>query len=428
MLARDGLLLDRFDWLKDDRAPAMLGRVLTLAANLMAYIPDIVYLPSRADRKRFLRKPLESFDLARTRGAGDCEDLALEIVLEAAELMLLPKAGLSRALSQMQVLREMYVFCMSLGGVSSAEINGDYGQLKQMGAHMWAMMIWRQLWNHWWRQGNGSPQDRKQALGKPPGDQYVLVLEGTGFLEPEAVTRNILADERAQAILEASPGKPLAGMRKWFFYKRGQRSRFYQTVQVLFTNEYLLEARTNPQAERYVCFAACKPGNGSTPTVGIEFDQFVAAPRTGLLLWSEPAISQDEAACLRHAMRDQHPMPPLVWPGRPADSRATEERVRAALGTPLRAGGFDVEYFAKPSMLSQERVLKLAQACRESGIIDGVSVCSFEAASKTLQAYRMRFHCTLKDPEALATILRSKLQAKETNESEEAEAEEDEDF
>jgi hypothetical protein len=151
--------LSSFDWERDDQAPAMLGRVLTLAANYMNYVPgmcfssfyrllllipfslDVVYLPSKADRRKFLRKALESFDLARFKGGGDCEDLALEILLEAAELRALVSASLPKPLRDMQALAQSYVFSMALGGVSSAEINGDYGNCTDMGAHMCVKLI-----------------------------------------------------------------------------------------------------------------------------------------------------------------------------------------------------------------------------------------------------------------------------------------------
>jgi hypothetical protein len=98
VLARDGLSLDSYDWINDSRGPALLARVLTISANFMTYahtghardhtfmirrsvradmsfflcryVPDIVFLPSRVNRKRFLRKALESFDIARVRLGG----------------------------------------------------------------------------------------------------------------------------------------------------------------------------------------------------------------------------------------------------------------------------------------------------------------------------------------------------------------------
>ena len=430
VLAREGIPIEQFNWLADSRAPPMLGRVLTLAANLMAYVPDIVYLPSRSDRRKFLRKALESFDLARTRWGGDCEDLALEIVLEAAELSLLPKEQLSRPLSQMQQLRSMYVIAMCLGGVSSAEINGDYGQLKQMGAHMWSVMIWKPLWNHWWQAGNGksvSAASSSSPMTEPPGGHYVLILEGTGFLQPEAARRDVSTEELAQAVIEESgSAKAFRGLRKWFFYKHGRRSRFYQTVQVLFTNEYLIEARTNPSVERFVCFAVCKPqGPLSEPTVGVEFDQFVLGRTDNVILWAEPGITENEAICVRDAMRDQHPMPPLKWPSKFNDAAGLQENslsgaLKKALGTPtcdvssVSSGGarvvFDLEWFAKRCVVSEQRITSLIQACKESGIVCGLVSCSTEVATSELCAYRIRLRCKIPNSAELKRILQKKKQ------------------
>lgn len=43
MLRRYGIDLVGFDWERDPRAAGMLGRMLTLAANMFAYVPGILY-------------------------------------------------------------------------------------------------------------------------------------------------------------------------------------------------------------------------------------------------------------------------------------------------------------------------------------------------------------------------------------------------
>lgn len=154
---------------------------------------------------RFLRKPLESFDMARVRLGGDCEDLAREILLEARELQQL--VGVSGAVREMQLLAKRFVFAMILGGVSSPEINGEYASLlsslllssassyfsfqlwpeqgdgcphvrKQNMCESvspigrWAMMVPRTLWRYWWSRGNGP------SAPLPEHDAVPLVLEG----------------------------------------------------------------------------------------------------------------------------------------------------------------------------------------------------------------------------------------------------------
>jgi hypothetical protein len=59
-----------FDWAQHVDAPRMLVKVLTLAANYCAYLPDQVFLPAVHKLGKFLKRPLESFDYARVRKAG----------------------------------------------------------------------------------------------------------------------------------------------------------------------------------------------------------------------------------------------------------------------------------------------------------------------------------------------------------------------
>jgi hypothetical protein len=92
-------------------------------------------------------------------------------------------------------------------------------------------MIPRTLWEYWWARGNGP------AAPAPPAGTVPLVLEPTGFLRPEAVSRSMQQEEQAQTLLEADG--QLGGARKWFHYTYGQRSKFYQTGQILFTDEYI---------------------------------------------------------------------------------------------------------------------------------------------------------------------------------------------
>lgn len=56
----------------------------------------------------------------------------------------------------------------------------------------------------------------------------------------------------------------------------------------------------------------CKPGTQGDPTVGVEFDATVRGDLEQVLLWSEPAINQQELECIRDNLRNAHPMPPLV--------------------------------------------------------------------------------------------------------------------
>jgi hypothetical protein len=282
-------------------------------------------------------------------------------------------------------------------------------------------MIWKPLWNHWWRNGNGKSPSSGSSMPRPPGDHYVLVLEGTGFLQPEAVRKDVSTEEQAQALIEASGGgKAFRGLRKWFFYKHEKRSRFYQTVQVLFTNEYLIEARANPSVERYVCFAVCKPqGNSTEPTVGVEFDHFVLGRTDNVILWSEPAITEW----------------PLPAAGTRSQSKTTLiESLKKALGTPTSGsnggeGYFDLEWFIKASMLSEERVAGLVRACKESRIVCGLVSCSLETITTELSAYRLCLRCKVTSSAALKAALKQQIaQAAAEAAATEDDEEDDDDF
>ncbi len=106
-----------------------------------------MYFPSANEAGKFLRRTLESFDYARARGGGDCEDMALEIILNALELAALdarstPLPPIVRGLVD---LSKRFVKCMVLGGVSSAEISGDFASAKGMGAHMYVYTFFMRL-------------------------------------------------------------------------------------------------------------------------------------------------------------------------------------------------------------------------------------------------------------------------------------------
>ena len=228
-------------------------------------------MPSREDRRKFLRRALESFDYARFRGAGDCEDLALEILLEAAEMLALDNTQqqqqqqLSKNLRAMIALRRRYVFAMALGGVSSAEINGDFGELTEMEAHMqvfhffflpllipvfrgrWSVMIPRALFRHWWQRGNLSAEADARLFGSSPspiaaGD-VPLILEGTGFLCPTAVSaateQQVTLEEHYQKLFTTAAPSAFSGVRKVFHYRTDRKNSFYQSFSLLFTNEFI---------------------------------------------------------------------------------------------------------------------------------------------------------------------------------------------
>lgn len=411
-----------FNWRTDKRAPAMLGRVLTLAANLMAYIPDIVYLPSSNDKRKFLRRALESFDYARTRGGGDCEDLALEIILEATELLALaqlPNSALPESVLGMIEVRKRYVFCMVLGGVKSAEINGDYGVIggsdesppygneppKRMGAHMWSAMIPRARFAKWWSRGNMKPEDRRSLFAddmSTDADEPPLILEGTGFLRPEGATcmsvDEMSEEDRLYSLFDAAPGSPFSGARKWFMYRPQDAERtFYKAVTILFTNEFL---RATDENRRYICFAACRrrSGGGSKPTVGVTFNEFIKEDQD-MCLWSEPAIDPVESVCIRDSMKNLYPMPPLRAEDLKEISIHERRLVKRLEGEipPVAqiqtAQSASVEFFLKNTLLDEHRVQAMIEACRSMGNVVQSVECKREMLDRGLCAWRLVFRC-----------------------------------
>lgn len=137
VFARHKLDPASFDWKSDSRAASLLSRVLTLPANLLVYVPDLVFFRSAKNPSVFIHKTLESFDSAFARGGGDCEDLALAVILCGLQLLAARATEPDNPVVQgLAWVREQYVQGMVLGGVTSAEINGDYGH-QEMGAHMY---------------------------------------------------------------------------------------------------------------------------------------------------------------------------------------------------------------------------------------------------------------------------------------------------
>jgi len=354
----------------------VLAEVLCLTADHMAYTSDTVYLPSEREKRgggKFVKALIESFDYARVRLGGDCEDLALEILLCLSELLRRREEG-SPMVRELSLLAGAYVFAMALGGVSSAEINGDFGKLKSMGAHMWTVAVLKSLFRRWWARGNGGGRENRllplleadtvSEDGLPP----VLVLEGTGFLREELSEEDARFEDDARDVLgEASQrgsraSKAFAGLRKVFRYRRGRRNTFYQTVSILLTNHFLLRK----DGGCHVCFAVCR---APPLTFGAEFAD-VTRGSPLLALWSEPEMDAGEVDCVRDCLKDAHPMPGHEPPTR---AEPLEPEVEARLSglagefpAPLGkddASVFSVDFFADHRVLTEEKAEALRETC-----------------------------------------------------------------
>jgi len=455
VLARHKLRLEQFDR-NSSKAASVLGAVLCLVDTYMAYVPDIVFLPKKGGGHSFKRFPLESFDLALIRGGGDCEDMALEICLEAAELAacaarggtLSANAAETRALSELIHVRQLFVFTMALGGVSSAEINGDYSNCSRddMGAHMWSMAIPCWLWFEMWARGNSMPQTllaryRDRIEESRRRFKYPMILEGTGLLEPESYDHNdgALKDDVCQ-VLEVLAKKGFGGLRKWFRYTRGKRSTFYKTCCVFLTNEFLLrQDGTVPDKEKYVLFGVCRKNseqevqemnhrrrtqrqrtrdellsegkqippslapeedNIGPLTLGVPFEE-LTGDFLNNCLWAEPPLNELEAECIRDSMKDLPPRPAIV-PPLASSSIVTKDSLVAQLKTLGNSSSSSsesttiIEYFIKDVLVTPQKISDIMRAKSELDIVKRVVEVVREdvaSAPHPLGGYRIVLEC-----------------------------------
>ena len=448
VLKRFNIDPDTFDWSTDPRAAGVLARVLTLSANLLVYVPDLVYFPSASDVKRFLKRPLESFDYARARGGGDCEDLALEIIICGLELLHLEELGqpLHRSVQGLLVWRKKFVATMALGGVSSAEINGDYGHLKSMGAHMWSCIVQRTRWARWWRAGNlteaQSALYKLPAPGTPDDPSYpaVMVLEGTGFLRPEGLaTKEDILSSRMRStyygILNRIPNGAFSDLRQVFDYLRGAESPFYKTVNVLFTPEFM----NFDKEARLVEFSVnLLPAS----TTGVAFADFTENSGDKVSLWALPAINAVESACIRDGMYNLPPLMPHsiddtagstgLSVGQIGNKLFTpkhshtvdldglrEERLlkriesEIGLGTKPIAGGIGesipdvqlIDYYCKRGQLNESLTQRIIEACNSLGGAVVKVTCHNEPLAKNgLSAVRLCLHCKRLDKDGFSDL------------------------
>ena len=341
VFARHNLNPESFDWRKDSRAAGLLSRVLTLPANLLVYVPDLVFFRSSKDPNKFISKTLESFDSAFARGGGDCEDLALAVIIVGLEL--LAAAALDRTntvVGGLAWVRQQYVQGMVLGGVTSAEINGDYGN-QEMGAHMWTCLIKKTKFVQLWRNGNLLTSQEGQQAGMREQDHAdlewarraglpepgapdpvphlpdVLIGEGTGFLVPEGTDAKHEEQRKQESmwygVFNSSARYSFRGMRQWFSYSRGAdtRNKFYETA-TLFQTADFLQVPDEPYNRRFIEFCFCN--RDAKGTVGIKFSSLVTLDPAKVSVWNVPPINKVEAACIRDSLRNLIPLPRLEIP------------------------------------------------------------------------------------------------------------------
>jgi hypothetical protein len=397
-MARRGRRADSFR-ASDPDARIILNEVLCLSAVTMVYTPDEVFLPGKS--RKFMKAAIESFDYARVRLGGDCEDLALEILLCVSEML----HKLARApdhISRLQQLAGEYVYGMVLGGVSSAEINGSYGQLKEMGAHMWATGIHRKQFFRWWKRGNGNGhRDVERELARDAGETVPppMILEGTGMLREQSSPNAGDEEDAAREQLEEY-GQPttFAGMQRWFNYTRGIRSMFYHTLTLFMTNHFLISGSDTPG---HVCFAVCQQQQQRRQqqqglTVGVEFTDFTLGdPNNKIVFLSESELGTEELDCIRDSVKDLHPIPGLRVPSTQPASELDKLLASQEFGPP-DAAGIRVEYLARRQLLvGGDKCAMLGQAfvlARQAGFALSVRWLR-EEPCEGLLSYRLVVIC-----------------------------------
>ena len=109
----------------------LLMDMVTIFANYVRYITDYAQFGKFKDLT-------DSFDIVRLRLAGDCEDGAMEILLECLEI----KYGTfeSAIMNRLQQIAKGFIFCTALCAISGMAANDGEG-CTGMGGHMCAMAV-----------------------------------------------------------------------------------------------------------------------------------------------------------------------------------------------------------------------------------------------------------------------------------------------
>lgn len=317
-----------------------LATMVSLYVQSCDYISDEVCMHTR---EGFRRTPVEWFYQARVRnGAIDCEDAALETMIQALELVALATRHPLLLLAQ-RVKRAFYAVLL-LTGVSSAEINlSEKAAPNHLDAHMNSALVSKAQLDAWagglCAKHGPSPADIAESRRYPP----IVMMEGTGPLDANGI-EHATADDAAELALERmmGAGGPLLGerLRRIFHYDASgkHQSGFYKAVKVLSTGElaahgcgkslWMLSKATDPAGARLA---------------GVEFQEMAAASPSIVAL-HEKELTAAQLAVMHAYMLDLHPQPALRGPsdGDAVDplvarARGEVERLRAAMAPMIRA-------------------------------------------------------------------------------------------
>lgn len=307
-----------------------LASMLSLYVQACDYIPDEVC--TRTDTG-FRIVPVEWFAQARIRdGAIDCEDAALETMVEGEELELLHTDD--PLLLKLQRIKMSFYTSLLLDGVSSAEINLSHNASpSHLDAHMNSALVNKGQLRRWARhptlcREHGPTDDEvRQARVSPP----IVMMEGTGPLDPNGIEHSQL-DEVGEAILEQmmmrQDGNLMEQVRRVFHYdSSGKRqSGFYKAVKILSTaelarrgcGEYLFMLAPEPSRVQVPTKGETTLWNGVT--AGVSFQDMAAASDHIIALAEKPLTDEQRKICDEY-MADLHPQPELEGPGDRPDGK-----------------------------------------------------------------------------------------------------------
>lgn len=328
----DALTKWDLDKSRDDcrHAAYWLAQVLSLYVQACDYVSDEVVARQRNGSFRVI--PVEWFQQTRVRrGAMDCEDGAMETMVEALELMALKTDD--PLLLLLQRVKSAFYTVLLLDGVSGAEINLQASP-SHLDAHMNSALVNKAQFCQWTR-GTLAAEHCPDAATLAAASLFppVVMMEGTGPLDPNGV-EHATADEYAEEMLEtlfSALNVLSARLRREFHYdSSGKRqSGFYKAAKIMSTAEL---ADTGV----YLWVLGTRPKRGQRPTAGISF-QDMAAASPNITAMPETPLTAEQTAVMRAYMADLHPQPILVAPGDAPDSeqvlraRAQVEELRVVM-------------------------------------------------------------------------------------------------
>lgn len=330
-LARLGLreedALQRWDLERsgsDARAAAnWLATALSLYVQYCDYMEDkvVAAVCTRGGGVRYCEKPIEWFQHVRVRnGCGDCEDLATETVIEAAELERLRAAH--PLVQLLQRVNAGFYCVLLLDGVSNAEINDSDARAGRMPAEMEAHMnsaLVSRYFVHQWLDDNGG---RAAAPGRPNAlFPSIVMLEGTGPLDPDGLKKpdDIAEQLRDQMLM---PYRSLMReVRQVFYYDATGRSDsgFYRAVKLM--------AARNIDPSRFLWLLS---PSKQAKSAGVSFRQ-IAAGSTEIAAVGEAPFSPEALRVMERYKLDLHPLVSLEAPSERRETPEEVERARAQM-------------------------------------------------------------------------------------------------